>query len=410
MRKFILWSCVALASTTIPFVVAAATPQNVVGRILLQVESRGEAWYVSPVSAQRTYLPDGASAYQLLRNAGLGISNVNSSKIPVGIDDKYQDTDTDGDGLSDSLEAAIGTDSANADTDGDGYPDGLEVRNGYDPLKGGGAKTSTDPVLAKRLAGRILLQVESRGEAWYVNPVDGKRYYMKDGAAAYAVMRDLSLGISNANLETIPAASAPAAATSTTMQTTQQDCGTDTICFSNAVSAGAPATGIIPKTMPLIFIPGTLVFNQKATLTKDGNNWTYDEVLNNAERLGEVHRPILEAAGGTTAEIDTLLATNTRAGMTAAEFPADQIDLFFSPAILDTVVTSALPIHCTQVDRTALGSALAKWAKMEFTYGGSYSSSVTYNTNGATSTSSVGTTTSTLRGDYTFGQCSYGTK
>ena len=38
-------------------------------------------------------------------------------------------TDTDGDGLSDSLERSVyGTDPTDADTDGDGYPDGMEVR------------------------------------------------------------------------------------------------------------------------------------------------------------------------------------------------------------------------------------------------------------------------------------------
>jgi len=38
-------------------------------------------------------------------------------------------TDTDGDGLSDSLERSVyGTDPTDPDTDGDGYPDGMEVR------------------------------------------------------------------------------------------------------------------------------------------------------------------------------------------------------------------------------------------------------------------------------------------
>ena len=43
--------------------------------------------------------------------------------------------DTDGDGLSDALEAELGTDPLNADTDGDGWSDGDEVRVfGTDPL------------------------------------------------------------------------------------------------------------------------------------------------------------------------------------------------------------------------------------------------------------------------------------
>ena len=42
--------------------------------------------------------------------------------------------DTDGDGLSDVEEAALGTDPANPDTDGDGLSDGAEVHAGLDPL------------------------------------------------------------------------------------------------------------------------------------------------------------------------------------------------------------------------------------------------------------------------------------
>jgi YD repeat-containing protein len=42
--------------------------------------------------------------------------------------------DSDGDGLSDEEEIALGTDPFNPDTDGDGYPDGLEVALGSNPL------------------------------------------------------------------------------------------------------------------------------------------------------------------------------------------------------------------------------------------------------------------------------------
>lgn len=43
--------------------------------------------------------------------------------------------DTDGDGLFDKEELAIGTDPNNIDTDGDGYTDKVEIESGYDPLK-----------------------------------------------------------------------------------------------------------------------------------------------------------------------------------------------------------------------------------------------------------------------------------
>ncbi|MEI6835870.1 MAG: hypothetical protein WCK59_03470 [Candidatus Falkowbacteria bacterium] len=50
--------------------------------------------------------------------------------------------------------------------------------------------------LAGQLSGRILLQVESHGEAWYVNPQDNKKYYLGKPNDAYNLMRRLSTGIS----------------------------------------------------------------------------------------------------------------------------------------------------------------------------------------------------------------------
>jgi len=53
-------------------------------------------------------------------------------------------TDTDNDGLPDSVEAIYKTDPATPDTDGDGYKDGEEVKNGYDPLLPGSARLDSD--------------------------------------------------------------------------------------------------------------------------------------------------------------------------------------------------------------------------------------------------------------------------
>ena len=182
---------------------AASLASRVKGRILLQVESRGEAWYVDPVDLRRTYLKDGATAFQLLRDKGLGITSADLAAIPIGLESRFSLTDTDGDGLFDKLEQALGTDLNLSDTDGDGNSDATEVRASYSPTSASAAKLRTDSVLVNRLRGRILLQVQSRGEAWYVNPVDGKRYYLPDGEAAYQIMRYLSLGITNSDLNQI---------------------------------------------------------------------------------------------------------------------------------------------------------------------------------------------------------------
>jgi len=174
---------------------------RLLGRILLQVEEKGEAWYLDIDSKKRYYLKDGPVAYEAMRKFGLGITDADIEKIPVGFEDRFEDVDTDGDGLADKLEEAIGTDKFHEDTDRDGYTDGEEVRGGYDAF--GPDKMIYDDALAEKLKGRILLQVESMGEAWYINPEDGKRYYMKDGESAYQIMRFLSLGITNSDLDEI---------------------------------------------------------------------------------------------------------------------------------------------------------------------------------------------------------------
>jgi len=174
---------------------------RVKGKILLQVQDNGEAWYIDPITEKKYYFKDGNSAYQAMQAFGLGISNVDLAKIPVGTDAKTIDQDTDQDGVSDSTETAIGTDPTNPDSDADGFKDGEEISNDYSPL--GQAKMPKDSRLQERLKGRIVLQVEGQGKAWYINPADGKRYFLGNGAQAYKIMRYLSTGATNDDLRKI---------------------------------------------------------------------------------------------------------------------------------------------------------------------------------------------------------------
>lgn len=120
---------------------ASVTSNKLKGRILLQVDSNGEAWYVNPENEYRYYLGRPNDAFKVMRELGLGVSN-----------------------------------------------------NNFDSFQGKAPKT---------LSGRILLKVEDSGKAYYVNPVDLKIYYLGRPEDAFNVMRTLGLGISNDNLAQI---------------------------------------------------------------------------------------------------------------------------------------------------------------------------------------------------------------
>ncbi|MCX6714775.1 MAG: ice-binding family protein [Candidatus Uhrbacteria bacterium] len=140
------------ACTTPP----STTSSGLKGKILLQVQSHGEAWYIHPISGSRYYMKDGVTAYGMMRKFGVGITDKNLLLIP-------------------SVASVA-------------------------ELK---ASTSICPTnsAAKNQAGKIMLQVQQHGEAWYVDAGKCRRIYLKDGAAAYSVMRFLGLGITNADLE-----------------------------------------------------------------------------------------------------------------------------------------------------------------------------------------------------------------
>ena len=60
--------------------------------------------------------------------------------------------------------------------------------------------------LVERLSGMVLLRVEDKGQAWYVYPQDGNRYYLGRPEDAWRIMTGLGLGISDSDLAKIPLA------------------------------------------------------------------------------------------------------------------------------------------------------------------------------------------------------------
>lgn len=176
------------------------------GRILLQVEARGQAWYISPADEKRYSLGRPNDAFDLMRKLAIGISDKDLAKIPIGFStNNYPDSDADG--IYDNLEDAIGTNKYNKDSDNDGYDDKIELTSGYNPL--GPGKQLIDKKFTQKNYGKIFLQVEKNGEAWYVEPVTQKRYFLGRPADAFQIMRTFGLGITNADLEKIPAGQLP---------------------------------------------------------------------------------------------------------------------------------------------------------------------------------------------------------
>ena len=173
---------------------------NLSGRIVIQTEMNGEAWYINPENNERYYLGSPVDAFIIMKKLGIGITDKDLEKISFEFFNISGD-DTDLDGLSDMFEDAIKTDKNNKDTDNDGYSDFEEIFYNFNP--NGNDKIKINKKFVNQHGGKIFLQVENNGEAWYINPVDNKRYFLGRPFDAFSIMKSLGLGITNSDLEKI---------------------------------------------------------------------------------------------------------------------------------------------------------------------------------------------------------------
>jgi hypothetical protein len=128
-----------------------------------------------------------ANIFNLIIQLGEAASNDNLNRIPLADANLDVGQDSDGDGLSDAIELALGTDPNKADTDGDGYDDKTELLAGFNPL--GEGRLPIDEKYANSQNGKILIQVERDNQAWFIS--GGKKYFLGSPLDSFRIMRDL---------------------------------------------------------------------------------------------------------------------------------------------------------------------------------------------------------------------------
>ena len=149
MKKIIFFLILFSVVVGLPMAAQAGLANRLSGRIVINVEKDGEAWYIYPENNRRYYLGRPDDAFNIMRELGLGISESNFEKISQAGESE----------------------------------EGL--------------------IMLKNLAGQILIRVDVDGEAWYVDPVDLEKHYLGRPDDAFNIMRELGLGINRLDLARI---------------------------------------------------------------------------------------------------------------------------------------------------------------------------------------------------------------
>lgn len=121
------------------------------GHVLLQAEANDQAWYVSPKFLTRFSIATSSDFASVVRRVGIGVSNSNLAKIPVT----------------------------------------------------GMSAIQSDSTLRRQLAGYFVVQVQDRGQIWYVDPVTRTRQLV-DQTDPQSVLSPLATRVTDGTLDLIP--------------------------------------------------------------------------------------------------------------------------------------------------------------------------------------------------------------
>jgi len=263
-KHFLILSSLLIAASF--FITSPASAASTLsGRILLQVENGGKAWYLDPVTDLRAFLGRPADAFNVMRGFGLGVSNSDFSKI----------------------------------------------------------RQSTSK--RQSLSGRILIQVENKGAAFYVSPLDLTLNYLGRPKDAFTLMRTLALGISNKDLSKISVDPRYPDMIISTVATSTATSATSTPIVSNGKTIAANTCKSWTYTD---WYPCTVYGNQTREVIESfpancsGGNAVLEQVCG-----------LLATTTATSTATTTIIATSTIA--TSSEAVPTLNDLLLSAAYLD---------------------------------------------------------------------------
>ncbi|MBU0546144.1 hypothetical protein KKA13_02720 [Patescibacteria group bacterium] len=176
------------------------------GKIVTLDDKKTNMWYVDVNLGEKYLLKDAATALKIFKRLGLYVTETDLYKLPFAVTNTAKLADTDGDWLTDELENFFHTDINSRDTDNDTHADGKEIYFGYNP-KGSGA-IAKDDKLANDLKGQILIIGDATSSIWYVNPTNGRAYYVTQGKNIMMTLKFVAVKVAKKDLDAIKVGSA----------------------------------------------------------------------------------------------------------------------------------------------------------------------------------------------------------